>query len=129
MTEISTSYRFPSSGSKPGVGSNAPLTGFDPDDGDIYLVSLPGREKATFRLYLPKGASVKVDSEAKPHLYQILDYEAKTYHEVDNENIDPDWFVYFKSYKDEPENYEYRLCVTLANGDKVYHDVHVQFVD
>ncbi|MBQ7669725.1 MAG: hypothetical protein IJS45_03270 [Clostridia bacterium] len=116
-------------GVEPGVGSNAPLTGFDPDDGDIYLVSQPGREKATFRLYLPKGASVKVDSEAKPHLYQILDYEAKTYHEVDNDHIDPDWFVYFKSYKNEPENYEYKLCVTLANGEKIYHNVHVQFVD
>ena len=89
------------------------------------MVSKPGYKSATMRVLIPKGASIRVISEQKPHLFQTPD-KGKTYREVQNDEIDDKWFVYFKSLKADGIN-EYDLEVTLKDGTKTQYHVIVEW--
>ncbi len=113
-------------GVEPGYNADKYQTGFEPGRDDlIYVVSKPGYKSATMRVLIPKGASIRVISEQKPHLFQTPD-KGKTYREVQNDEIDDKWFVYFKSLKADGIN-EYDLEVTLKDGTKTQYHVIVEW--
>ena len=115
-----TTYR---DGVVPGWNADKDQTGFEPGRNDlIYLVSLPGKTQATYRLNLPVGATVRVISANTPHLFQTDNIQGTSYHETTRDNIDDNLFVYFKSFKSEGID-EYDLRVTYK--DSTTQDIHV----
>ena len=113
-------------GVEPGYSANKELTGFSAEDDHlIQVVSKPGAQDVSFRVYLAKGATIRVASEEKPHIIQTPDKGA-TYEEVTE--INDNAFAYFKTVKAE-ELREFDLRVTYANGEAEEYHVVVTFVD
>ena len=107
----------------PGYGANATETGISAsNDHLINVVSKLGYTTVTYRLDLAKGATVRVISDEKPHLFQTLD-GGSTFTEVTE--INDNMFVYFKSLKTDACS-EYDIRITYANGE--YEDFHVAVI-